>query len=81
MGELSPNKGGGHILQVGTRLRYLIWLTMTQFCPPPMRGTVTRLHKDIMIIAHLFSCLPDTGLFAALVDFRECSQEVMNPGD
>lgn len=34
-----------------------------------------------MMIAHLFSCLPDTALFSTLIDFRECSQEVIDPGD
>lgn len=40
-----------------------------------------RLHKDVVIIAHFFSCLPDMGLFVALIDFREYSQEVLDPGD
>ena len=30
------------------------------------------------MIAHLFSCLPDTAVFSTLVDFREGSQEVMD---
>ena len=43
------------------------------------KEVVTRLCNATVMIAHLFSCLPDTAVFSTLVDFRECSQEVMDP--
>ena len=42
------------------------------------KEVVTRLCNTAVMIAHLFSCLPDTAVFSTLVDFRECSQEVMD---